>query len=267
MLQYSEIKPRRIIVWNDEPHEVIDSWIKKKDRQKPTNQVKMRNLVSGNVIEYTFSQSDKVSEAELEKKDIVFIYEKNGEYWFHTDGDKSDRFTLGQDEVGNALDFVLPGNPITAQIYNEKITAVNMSNALKNHSNVLVFGVFDGIHDGHRYFLNHAKDLGESLTIVVTQDAVVQELKDTPPRHTLSNRIKNLGCEFSDARIVPGDTTINTWHIIETEKPDIIALGYDQTALQHALQGYITDHGLDIAVTMIDDHDGENLHSSLINSK
>ena len=60
-----------------------------KQQRKPVNATKLRNLITGRVTGYSFHQSEKVEEADLEFKDIKFIYEAKNEYWFHEDGDPS----------------------------------------------------------------------------------------------------------------------------------------------------------------------------------
>ena len=38
---------------------------------------------------------------------------------------------------------------------------------------VLVFGTFDGLHEGHKDFLRQAKQYGDHLTVVVGRDSTV----------------------------------------------------------------------------------------------
>jgi cytidyltransferase-like protein len=47
----------------------------------------------------------------------------------------------------------------------------------KKITTVMVFGTFDGIHDGHRYFLNEAKKFGDKLVVAVAKDTTVKTLK------------------------------------------------------------------------------------------
>ena len=57
-----------------------------KQQRRPVNQTKLRHLIRGNSIEYSFQQSDKVEEAEVETKPAKFIYHRNGEWFFHEMG-------------------------------------------------------------------------------------------------------------------------------------------------------------------------------------
>lgn len=101
---------------------------------------------------------------------------------------------------------------------------------------VLVFGVFDGLHEGHQFFLREAKKLGDYLVVVATPDEVVHKLKNKIPQDSLAFRIKHLeNCDHVD-EILIGDSQPNAWKIFERIRPDIIALGYDQIELRRSLK-------------------------------
>lgn len=102
MLSYNEVLPKKVVLIDGTPHEVLSSWIFRKQMRKPVNQTKLRNLKNGSTIEYTFHQADKVEEADLGKRTIKFIYGRNSEYWFMDPNNPKDRFALSEDLVGNA---------------------------------------------------------------------------------------------------------------------------------------------------------------------
>ena len=45
----------------------------------------------------------------------------------------------------------------------------------------MVFGVFDGLHEGHKYLLTEAAKLCDELVVVVTLDEAVATLKGHLP--------------------------------------------------------------------------------------
>src|SRR3989338_8522319 len=100
MLSYNDIKPGVAVLVEGEPY--ICTWnnIMKKQQRRPVNQTKLRHLIKGNSIEYSFQQSDKLEGAEIESNSVMFIYERNGEYFFHDMKDKSKRFSLSEAIVG-----------------------------------------------------------------------------------------------------------------------------------------------------------------------
>jgi len=90
---------------------------------------------------------------------------------------------------------------------------------------VLVGGVFNTVHPGHEYFLKKAKELGDFLVVVVANDKTVLKKKSLlKPQEERKKALEKLG--IAD-RVVIGDER-DFLKIVKMEKPDIIALGYDQ---------------------------------------
>jgi cytidyltransferase-like protein len=139
-----------------------------------------------------------------------------------------------------------------------------MEEKITQKKKVLVFGVFDRLHAGHHFFLEEAAKEGELLTIVVTPDHAVNILKNRAPKESAELRIKNLKQYFPKAVILEGDKTPGAWNILESEKPDVIALGYDQENLRSALLSYYKGRGLAPSLVTITPHRGEELHTSLL---
>jgi len=106
MLVYNEIKPKCYIIHEGEPYEVLESHVFRKQQRKPVNATKMKNLITGRIVEYSFHQSEKVDEAELDIKKIKYLYQNKGEWWFCEENDPSKRFKLNQSEVGETSKFL-----------------------------------------------------------------------------------------------------------------------------------------------------------------
>jgi len=118
-LQYSEIREKKIIIYSGEPCEVIDSHVARTQQRKPQNQVKLRSLISGKTISATFHVSDSADEADIEKKDIKFLYHNRGEYWFCYPEDLKNRFKLDSSLIGDAGKFFKENSLVTALVWDD----------------------------------------------------------------------------------------------------------------------------------------------------
>ena len=78
--------------------------------------------------------------------------------------------------------------------------------------------------DCHKFFFQEAKKLGEELIVVVATDKNVKKFKGREAAHDELERLKNVK-KVNNA--ILGDEE-DIYKVIENEKPDIIALGYDQ---------------------------------------
>ena len=131
MLEYSEIRVGKIIIYEDEPCEVLDNHVARTQMRKPQNQVKLKNLISGRALNATFHAADKVDQAEIKKQDIKFIYSNRGEYWFCDPTDPKNRFKIDENIIGNTTKFLKPNEIVTAIIWDndgeEKFIKIQLS--------------------------------------------------------------------------------------------------------------------------------------------
>lgn len=126
MLNYNEILPRKYIVFENEPYEVMSSNTAKKNRQKPVNQTKLKNLLNGRVVEVAFHQSDKVNEADISKRTIKYLYNNKGEFWFSDPKNPQDRFQLSEETIGETAKFIKENGEVTGLTFNNDIIGITL---------------------------------------------------------------------------------------------------------------------------------------------
>jgi len=117
MLEYSEIRERKIIIYEDEPCEVMENHVARTQQRKPQNQVKLKSLLSGRTWNTVFHASDKADEAEISKKEVKFLYESKGEYWFCNPTDPKDRFKIDEKIIGETGKYLKINENATAMVW------------------------------------------------------------------------------------------------------------------------------------------------------
>jgi len=131
---------------------------------------------------------------------------------------------------------------------------------------VVIFGVFDGVHDGHLSFIKEAREQGNRLVAIVARDEIVKKLKGKTPQHNEIERINSL-LKINDVDIVLlGDSEIGTYNILKEVKPEVVFLGYDQNELLNNLNKVIRNGNLPkMEVVSGKPYKPEILHSSILN--
>ncbi|OHA20491.1 MAG: hypothetical protein A2849_00650 [Candidatus Taylorbacteria bacterium RIFCSPHIGHO2_01_FULL_51_15] len=119
MLSYNEILPKKYIVYERAPFEVLDARIFRMQQRKPVNQTKLKNLFTGKVTEITFHQADKVDEASINTREVKYLYTNKGQHWFSEAGDPSKRFSLTEELVGPGGRFLKPNSLIEILTWKE----------------------------------------------------------------------------------------------------------------------------------------------------
>jgi len=120
MLDYNEIRERKIIIHEGEPYEVISSHVFRKQQRKPVNATKLKNLMSGRVVEYSFHVSEKAEEADISKRPAKYIFEKKGEYCFCDPGNPKDRFFISADILGDSMKWAKTNSELELKIFTDK---------------------------------------------------------------------------------------------------------------------------------------------------
>lgn len=84
---------------------------------------KMKNIVTGQVLERTFNPTEKVEEAKIEKKEMQYLYNEDGIYYF-MDMETYDQIPLNYDQVQEAMKYVIENMMVSIQFYKGKAFSV-----------------------------------------------------------------------------------------------------------------------------------------------
>lgn len=123
---YSELKKGSRIIYNDQPYELIEASAMFKGRGSSVLQVKLKSLITGNIIPQTFRGSDSFEEAELLKLKAKFVYSHKDKYIFSELDNPSKRFDLSEGQIGNIAKFLKTNQEVEALIFNEEIINISM---------------------------------------------------------------------------------------------------------------------------------------------
>ncbi len=131
LLDYNEIKERKVIIHNGEPCEVMESHVARTQQRKPQNQVKLKSLLTGKTSNETFHVSDTAEEADITKKEVRFLYMNKGEFWFCDPTNPKDRFMLDEKILSDQKKFLKPNENTTALVFTneddeEKIIKISL---------------------------------------------------------------------------------------------------------------------------------------------
>lgn len=109
-----------------QPFEVLSSHVFRMQMRKPVNQTKLRNIITGKVTERSFHQSEVMPEAEIDLKNIKYLYQNRGEYWFCEEKDPSKRFKLEDTVFGDGAKYIKTNSLVEAMVFDEKVIGVKL---------------------------------------------------------------------------------------------------------------------------------------------
>ena len=130
---------------------------------------------------------------------------------------------------------------------------------------VLASGVFDLLHLGHVRFLEDAKKAGgtkSKLIVIIARDSTAQKTKGRKPIMNEDERRSVVESLRVVDKAILGYEGLEIGEVIEKIKPDVIALGYDQTDMENEVKAYLATHKLDISVIRLGKFEENSLVSS-----
>jgi FAD synthetase len=130
---------------------------------------------------------------------------------------------------------------------------------------VMLGGAFDIIHPGHVETLRQARALGDVLTVSVARNSTYKKNKNKEPVHDEKLRLDLVSSiKFVDLAILGSEKDI--FETVFFLKPDIIALGYDQSHTENAIKDGVKKIGLDVKVIRLGTSVPAIKTSSIMNS-
>lgn len=137
MLNYFDLRKGVKFILEGKPYEVLEFQQVYKAQDMVVAKTKIRNLITGKVLEKTFHQSDVFQEAELEKVKVKFLYSHRGKFVFCESENPTKRFELTEEQIGSGAKFLKPnsssGNQKTKETDSEQsLTGIKFQGQIIN---------------------------------------------------------------------------------------------------------------------------------------
>ncbi len=84
---------------------------------------KLKNVITGAVIDKTFNPSDKYPEATIEKREMQYLY-NDGELYYFMDNETYEQMPLNKDVLSDALQFLKENMNVTVISYKGNVFSV-----------------------------------------------------------------------------------------------------------------------------------------------
>jgi len=117
MLSLNEIKSGKNIILDGNPFIILYHEHSKMGRAGSVLRTRLKNLVTGAVLEKTFQGADKVAEADISKSKAQFLYKEGDDYAF-MDNESYEQFTLSEKVLGGAVNYLVEGTEIIVLNFN-----------------------------------------------------------------------------------------------------------------------------------------------------
>lgn len=111
--------------------------------------------------------------------------------------------------------------------------------------------------------LNFAKSQAPNLTVALATDETIMSLKKVHPAFSFEQRVEALQKTSLVNAILPSKPH-DDYQCIRTAQPNVIVLGYDQSALRDHLLDWLKQHKMAIEIVTAPSHQPEMYKTSLL---
>lgn len=125
MYQPTDLKKGVVCQIDGKPYRVIEYGQKVMGRGGSIVNVKLKNLIDGSVIPKTFKGQDKIEPAEVNNKNVQYLY-SDGEKFYFMDPETFEQFELGADLVDSAAGYLKEGDMLNLQFFDGTVINVEL---------------------------------------------------------------------------------------------------------------------------------------------
>ena len=129
ILGHTEVKVGVLIELDGVPYRVTESTHKALGRGGAVVQAKIKNLITGGVVEKSFRTSDKVSTAEVTRQNMQLLYRESANLVL-MNTETYDQITVAEDILGDQAKYVADSAVVQIVEYNDRVIGLEMPNAV-----------------------------------------------------------------------------------------------------------------------------------------
>ncbi len=127
MYETSEIRKGLRIELNDSPFQIIEYQFVKPGKGNAFTRTKVRNMITGAVLDRTFKNGEKLKPADTEDREMQYLY-KDGSDFFFMDNGSYEQINLEQEVVREAAHYLIEGMQVSIGFFNGRPIGLELPN-------------------------------------------------------------------------------------------------------------------------------------------
>jgi elongation factor P len=116
MYETSQIRKNLKITIDGQPYAVVDHQFVKPGKGQAFTRTRLRNMLTGSVIDRTFRSGDKLEPADLEERDMQYLYPE-GDSQVFMDSETYEQMYIGNAQLGEQRYYLLDGASVEVLLF------------------------------------------------------------------------------------------------------------------------------------------------------
>jgi len=125
MISTNDVRPGMALDLDDGIFQIVEYAHTKPGKGKAFVKMKLKNLLTGAVLERTFRADERVQQAIIERRGHQYLYSDDLGYHFQ-DGENYAQLTLAEDLVRGASGFLKEGDAVLLAMYNGRAIGIDL---------------------------------------------------------------------------------------------------------------------------------------------
>jgi len=130
MISSNDFRTNMTITYEGDAWQIIEFQHVKPGKGAAFVRTKMRNLCTGSVIEKSFNPTEKFENAQIDRREMNYLYESDGQYTF-MDNESFEQMELSKEQLGDALNYLIENMTVKIVIYDGRILGVELPNTVE----------------------------------------------------------------------------------------------------------------------------------------
>ena len=127
MYETSDIRKNLKVQIDGEPYIIVDFQFVKPGKGQAFTRTKMRNMITGFVIERTYRSGEKLEKAALDEHKLQFLYSQGNTYQFMNTS-TYDQLELTEEQVGDAVHYLIDNQLVDMLLFSGRPIGISLPN-------------------------------------------------------------------------------------------------------------------------------------------
>jgi len=120
-----DLRVGKVLKFKNEPFLIVKSQFKRKQAQKPVNKTKLKNLITGSVLEKTFVAGENFEFADVKNEKVQYLY-SDGENALFMNENSFEQFEVSLDSIEGAVPYLLDGTSVDGVFYEGNMISISL---------------------------------------------------------------------------------------------------------------------------------------------
>lgn len=127
MIDTSSIRKNLKVQIDGDPWVVIDFQFVKPGKGQAFTRTRLKNMITGNVMDKSYRSGEKLEEANVEQREMVFLYAQGDMYTF-MDNQNYEQVEISAENLGGAVNFLIDNMETELLFFNGRAIGIELPN-------------------------------------------------------------------------------------------------------------------------------------------